>query len=336
MPGDRQSEWHVILRCLALLRRLMIGEASADELIAIIRESEDQAHRPTDEQLGDKLEKDLKRLRDALHHEIAYVRAEKLYRLVTLAHPLIDLPEDALRGLAFLQKTFSSSAILHHDEVMRLIDFILLALPKARAHEVAAARGLLEVELRSRDSKTVDVETFDKISLACSTHQEIEFLYRSPRNEDGRPRRHRVEPYRVYLESVRQHYILEAYQLEISEPYQMYPQRAGTFRLERIADVRVLPQRFVPRQLRWQGKEIVYVLSPEIARLRDVTEHIDGNIIEYLPDGSAEVRAVSYNLFQDLRTLLHYGPACQVIGGEDALRDMTALVRGMTMIYSKT
>jgi hypothetical protein len=333
MPGERQSEWLVITRCLALLRRLMMGDATASQLIDVIREYEDHAGSLSDDALRDKMEKDIRRLRDALGHDIHYVRAEKVYRLEKLAHPLIDLPDESLRALAFLDKTFSESSIPYRDDVMRLLSFVRFALPEARAEHVGRMRGLLEVQLRTRDSKTIDPDVLDKITHACSAHHEIEFLYQSPRHETGVPRRHRVEPYRFYLEPTRRHYLLDAFQLEISEPYRLFPNRMGVYRLERITDLHVLPKRFVPRQLRPQGKELIYRLAPEIARLRDITPHIEDSKIEYLPDGSAEIYAVSYNLFNDLRGLLHYGAYCRVLGGEQALAEMKTLVQGIASVY---
>lgn len=334
MPNARQSQWLVITRCLALLRRLMQGDATAEDLIAVMREYEDYVREYSDEQLRDKMEKDIKRLRESLQHDIRYLRAEKAYRLEKLGHPLIDLPNEALRALAFLEQTFSATTILYRDEVMNLLNFIRAALPEARAEQVGRIRGLLEIELSTRDSKAIDPDVRDKLSLACSAHHEIEFLYLSSQHEDGIPRRHRVEPYRFYLESTRRHYILDAYQLEISEPYQMFPNRMGQYRVERINDLKVLPKRFVPRQLHAEGKEIIYRLAPSIARLRDITPHIPNSKIEYLPDGSAEVYAVSCNLFNDVRRLLYYGANCRVLGGKEALQEMKKLVQGLSLVYS--
>lgn len=333
MSEDRIPGIRVALRCLALLRRLLIEDTSGTDLIEIIRQFEDNSSPITDDQLRDKLNKDIQRLRERFNCEISFIHAEKIYHLITFEHPLIDLPDDALRGLAFLQQTFSGADILHRDEVMRFLDIVLRALPVERAKQVGQQRGLLEVQLHSRDSKQVNEDVLEKISRACSTHQEIEFMYYSPQQTDGLPRRHRVEPYRYFLEPVRRHYTLEAFQLEIIEPYHLFPNRFSTFRLERITDLKVLPKRFVPRQHRKQGVEVVYRLSPEIARLRDVTEHIPDSVITYAEDGSAEVHAVSTNLFMDLRTLLHYGPNCEVIGGEEARRKMKELVAGMARVY---
>ncbi len=333
MPRDRQSEWLVIVRCLAILRRLMVGDTPTNDLIEIIRRYEDPSAPAPDDSLRDKLEKDIRRLRHFLQHEISYLPAEKAYRLENLAHPLIDLPEEAVRGLAFLERTFSPAEIPYRDEVTRLLDIIRFILPEERAEQVGQMRGLLEIELRSRDSKDLDPELLEKLSRACSTHHEIEFNYRSPRHLDQVPRRHRVEPYRFYLEPVRRHYILDAYQLEISAPYQMLLNRMGTYRIERMTDLTILPKRFVPRQIRKEGHEIIYRLTPEIARLRDVTAYVPDSEITYLPDGGAEVRAVSFNLFHDLRTLLHYGANCEVIGGDKALAQMKALVQGLARVY---
>jgi len=169
MRSNRQSEWFVITRCLAVLRRLMLSDAGANELIAIIREYEDHAATLSDEQLRDKMEKDIKRLRESLHHDIQYICAEKVYRLVHLSHPLIDLPDESLRALAFLEKTFSDAAIPYRDEVMNLLNFIRFALPEDRAEQVGKIRGLLEIELNARASKAIAPDLLEKVSRACSS-----------------------------------------------------------------------------------------------------------------------------------------------------------------------
>lgn len=332
--GERNSSGRVRQRCLALLRRLLLSDATDQDLMKVIAEFEDHASTVNEKQLRNNLAKDLNRLREEFQCSIEYVQNEAVYRLTALEQPLIDLPDDALRGFAFLQKTFSNADIVHREEVLRFLDLIQMMIPHERKKQVAQERGLLNVELKSRDSKPVDAEILEKISYACSAQQEIEFLYRSPKQQDGLPRRHRVEPYRYRFEPLRRHYILEAFRLEVLEPYHFLPNDFGTFRLERMFELKILPKRFVPRQLKPLGKEIVYRLAPEIARLRDVTEYIPDSKIVYCEDGSAEVHAVSYNLFMDLRTLLHYGYNCEVIAGDEAKRIMRDLVESMARVYN--
>lgn len=331
MSGQRGSEWRVIQRCLTLLWMLLRGPSTTNELLGLIQEHDSSV--VTRGQLQRRMEADMRRLRENLGCEIIYNRHDRVYELQKLGYPLIDLPDDALRGLAFLQKTFSNATISHSVEVLRLVDLILRMLPEERATQVVRERGLLEVELRSRDSRPISEDVIEKITLACSTHNEIEFAYRSPQRETNQPRIHRVEPLRCYLDPVRRHHMLEAYLLETRGPNQPSVKRYSTYRLERMSDVRVLPRHFVPRQRKPPGVEIVYRLVPEIARLRDVTEHIADSVITYLPDDSAEIHAVSYNLFMDLRTLLHYGPGCEVIGGNQARHEMQRLIEGMSRLY---
>ncbi len=336
MPGDRGSQWRVILRCIALLRRLMRGDTPASELIAIIEQHDSDLVTADPEILQSRLEADISRLRKNLKCEINYIHPEKVYRFISLDTALLDLPEDAIQGLAFLQKTFSADETPHREQVMQLINQVLTLLPQERVKEVTRARGLLEIDLRSRDSKPIDAQILERVTLACNTHNEIEFVYRSPKQADEQPRTHRVEPMRCFLDPVRRHYLLEAYYLEVNGPFgRILKEGVRSYRLERMSDVHTLPKRFIPRQHRRTGVEIVYILRPKIARLRDVTEYIPNSIISYLPDDSARIEAISYNLFIDLRSLLHYGANCEVIGGDEARREMKALVAAMNQVYKQ-
>ncbi|NJO84816.1 MAG: WYL domain-containing protein [Blastochloris sp.] len=331
MPGDRGSEWHVVARCGALLRRLLRGEASTDELIAVIR-AHDADDTPQD-QLSSRLEADLKRLRERMGCQIDYIRTERVYRLTNLEGGLIDLSDEALDGLAFLNSTFAPSDIPQRDAVLRLLNEVTHLLPNDRQHESARRRVGLEIDLRSRDSSSVDPELLEKLTYACSAHHEIEFLYRSPSQADEQPRRHRVEPMRCYLEPTRRHYRLEAFCLEINGPNGVWAaNKVMDYRLERMSEVHRLPKRFVPRTRR-AGVEVVYVLSANLARLRDVTGIVEDSHVIYEPDGRATIHMISHNLLMDLKTLLAYGAECQVIGGEAAVREMRTLVQGLAALY---
>jgi predicted DNA-binding transcriptional regulator YafY len=333
MPHDRASEWTVILRCLALIRRLLQADATGAELLDIIRQHDAEPERLTPGQLQDRLEKDLKRLRTNLGYDVQYVHSERVYRLDAVEGGLVDLSDDALRGLAFLQKTFDQSDVVHSEEVRVLVAQVLRLLPEERARQAARMRGLLEVNLQARDTQPLDEPLLEDLMLACGTHREIEFAYLSPSYADGQPRRHHVQPLRVYLEPARRHYLLEARKLA-SAGIAMAQPAVHEYRVERMRDLVLLPAHFRPVDARAQPKELVYRLKPEIARAGDVAEIVTGSVIQYLPDGSAEVHAVSHSLFRDVRALLFYGANCEVIGGEDARREMRALVQALAQTYS--
>lgn len=331
MPQGRT--WDVVERCLALLVRLTRGPAITQELFEIIQSCGDSAEDLSNRQLRKRFENDRQKLEEIFGCELDYNRADGTWALVSMDRPLIDLPPDALRGLAFLQTTFSADTAPMRHEVRALTDVMLMLISESGRDEVSRERGLIEVDLRPRDEDQIPDNVWSTVQKTCTRHQELEFDYLSPTYEDGIPQTHRVEPMRCYFDSVRAHYYLEAYCIEKRTTNGVIPRgQMRQYRLGRMSNPHELPRKFVPSQRKPEKQELVYELTPEVARL-GVTRHIRDSRVERRPDGSAIVRAVSSDLFFDLRTLLHYGPNCRVLGGERALRDMKALVSGMNQLY---
>jgi predicted DNA-binding transcriptional regulator YafY len=100
--------------------------------------------------------------------------------------------------------------------------------------------------------------------------------------------------------------------------------------MDRIQQTRPLPEHFVPTRPR--TIELEYVLSPEVAR-GGVTQHFKHQQVFFDRDGSAIVKVASENLFTDLRKLLHYGAACKVVGGDEAVQQMKEITRQMAQLY---
>lgn len=333
---DRRSQWLVIDRCMTLLRRLLRGEASSDELLQIIKDKayEDEDKHLSESEAARRFEEDRNRLRTRLKCEIIYDRGTECYVLKSIDRPLIDIPRDALRGLAFLQATFSGDGVPMGSEVRALMDIVLMTLPSQRRRELERERVALEVNLQPLDQDEISDEVRDKILQACSEHRQLEFEYCSPKRGDGEWRYHRVEPMGYYFDTVRSHYYLEAYRLETQTPRgRWYKEEVTAYRVGRIRNPNILPSKFPPGR-RVKSVELVYELTPEVARL-GVTKHIPDSTIVRHEDGSAVVHALSRNLFFDLRTLLHYGANCRVTGGKEALDAMKELIEQMYQRYQE-
>jgi predicted DNA-binding transcriptional regulator YafY len=302
-------------------------------MLEIIRTHDSETDETPLSVLEKRLEGDLDRMRSSLGCTIEYVRAEKRYHLRALDHPLIDLSDEALHGMAFLHKAFVTSEAPHSAEVLRLLSEIERILDDDRKREMTQLRAV-EMQVRSRDAKEIDLELLKKLLEACSTRNQITFTYRSPRQSDEQPRLHRVEPLRCFVEPLRHHTILEAYYLETDGPKgRVHYQGFRQYRVQRMSDLHILPQRFVPRVVPPGKDEIVYLLAPDIARLQDVTPVHPDSQITYRADGSALVSFWSNNLLMDLKSLLYYGAQCEVIGDENARRMMRALVQEMWGVY---
>ncbi|MCC7452333.1 MAG: WYL domain-containing protein [Anaerolineae bacterium] len=330
----RRSQWDVLERCLAILQRLLRAPASSDELLRIIWEKAEEAEEKLSRSAALKrFEEDRRRLRETFGCDIQFERSTELYVLRGMDRALIDLADVSLRGLAFLQTTFNSPEAVMREDVQSLLDQILMLISSRRRRDLVRERGLLEVNLQPRDQDEILDGVWESVRTACGEHRQLEFHYVSPKQDDGMARTHLVEPIRYFFDPVRAHYYLEAYWLESSGPKGRHLQNfVQLFRLGRIQDPQVLPRHFVPNRRSLPKHELVYELTAEVARL-GVTRHFMDQQDFPQPDGSAIVKVQSHNLFFDLRTLLHYGPNCRVIGGEEARKQMQLLVEGMWRRY---
>jgi len=327
----RRSQWRVMLRCLSLLQRLMQGPATTSELKRIIqREAEENADDVLDNSILKRFEEDRRRLREIFECELEYDRPNELYTLISVGRALIDLPPEALRGLAFLQVTFHETAPMV-QEIKSLVEILGRAMPSIRQKQLSNERGMVELDLRARDDDDINELVWDKIAEAIKHTRQLKFKYLAPGREDGLPVDHRVEPQRIYFDD--NHFYLRAYCIETESSNGRYSQqKIWPYRIGRISRPALLETKFVRDSHVPREYELVYQLDAAIAR-RGVTRRFAKTNIEMQPDKSAIVYAVSYDLFSDLRTLLKYGAGCRVLGGDEALKEMKTLVTKMYQRY---
>lgn len=322
-------------RCLALLRRLMRGPARKDELLRIVEQYADHEHSAAPHSVDKRLEKDRDRLRELFGVELKYSRSKSSYTLLSLSVPLMDLTYEAVRGVAFLQATFADESTPMQPQVGALLQALAMTLPKERVREIDRERGLIELDLRKRDADTISDVVWEKVTQAVREHRELEFDYRSPQQDDEKPRRHRVEPQRMFFDTVRGHYYLEAFALEIRGPKGRWmKQEMASYRLGRLAEPSVLPKKFVPGIRSAKKYDLIYELPAKIARF-GITKHFSDCTVDCRSDGSVVIHARSSDLFRDVRTLLHYGANCRILGGEEALREIKEIVGGLYRLYSR-
>jgi len=327
----RSTQGFVMERCLALLTRLLRASASSEELRAVTVSFSDPAETLSAKARERRFEEDLKRLRDWFGCDVIYDHSTKRYRIDSIVNAPFDLPDDALRGLAFLQANFSNQSVPMRTEVLALFESIRRVLPESRWEYLRKHRGQIEIDLAQRDSDDISEPLKEQIRTACIEQRLIEFAYK-PNRTDGEVVCHRVEPYTYFFENG--HHYLEAYILE-SRRSNALPNTPGIlaqFRLGRIIDLTLLPNKFYRRE-HFRRDDLIYRLSPQLAQ-HGVTERFPDSEITMQPDGSALVHATSTNLFVDVRKLLHYGAGCMVIGGEVAVRQMRKIVNDMSQLYS--
>lgn len=325
MAGSRESEWHVMRRCLAILVRLQCGSATGDELAGIHSDMSLQEI----EAARRRFKGDRQRIREHLAGEIAFDRKSGLYHLEHLGLPLVDLPESVRRSLALLRDAFVEGAPMS-DDVQQLLAHIVHLMPAESQRQIPSSSPV-RLHITAVDDDAIPDQTLAQIQYVCRHRQEIEFDYYSPSHEDGQPRHNHVRPLEHVFEDG--HHYLRGFCLRVTGPKGDWDRLSvQAYRIGRITNLKLLPQHFPPDAYRELYHDLVYVLEPKLAR-GGVSQRIPHSQVTYLPDGRARVDARSLDLFRDLRTLLRYGPGCRVIGGDEAVRQMREMVRKMAETY---
>lgn len=335
--GKRESTWQVIRRCLTILLRAQRGPATREELIQAVlaREGADAYGEVQDQLLYRRLENDLQRIRDRLLIDLYFDREVGGYVVQDIWQPLLDLPDEDLETIAWLQQTFGYDAP-KHDEVHALLDRLRFYMGPQRAARIEQARITLEMNLKQRDEDEVDPGVRGALTKAYASRRQVELVYLSPQYEDGVPRRHLVEPYSPhYFDTTRGHYYLRAYCRQMEGPEGVeYPCTYFTYRLGRIQEVQILPKKLSPLKPTPPHYEVVYELTPQIARL-GISRHreIEVHKVERREDGSVVVRGETESIFWATQALLHYGANCKVLGGPEMVWEMRQVVEEMAAVY---
>jgi len=217
-----------------------------------------------------------------------------------------------------------------------LLDIVADWLPESDRNSIPTRQHRMRMDLRRKD----DDKVHEKVQAAIDRtlgRQMLRFDYQAPGQEDGAPRRHTVQPWRLYFDTERHHLYLDAYRTAVDGPHGLWTK--GTwqrYRLGRILPdgIEVLPDRLPPTQPKRPRQRLEYLLAPSIARLGEVSHHFeDMKVHEVNANGWVRVTATTDDLFRAVRLLLKYGPNCEVIGGSEARRMMVSTIKSMADLY---
>lgn len=318
--GSRSSRI-VFARALAMLGRLVKGEATRAELIRHVRATVEEAYERSP---FDSFARDVRLLRD-LGFCIRFCRARGTYRLERLDHPVLQLhlSRPALEALALLKATFRG--LPHQERVEALIGDLSARLPEEVRRKLDR-EPLPRLAVAPADHWWFSKNSLVTVEKAIDRHQVLEFLYRSPKQpETAEPKRHRVEPYN--LEYRDGHLYFEGYNLKTGK---VYP-----YRVDRIVpgSARILPDVFTPREGIVRTVAISYRLSPEIARF-GASVRFRNQREERQDDGSVIVTGEAGSLFEAMTKLLRYGRHCQVLEPRELVDMMRKEAEAMVGVYS--
>ena len=334
---NRETPTGVFRRCLVMLRRLQRGPATKAELIAEVRNKLTEPYGNADgRSLDRRFERDKGKLRDIFLADITYRRATGTYELGDAWEPLLDLPDEALRAIAFLQDSFTP-VVPGYEMVQTLLGTLLSHLSPERRGDVDQQRTALEVTWGRRDEDEIDPDVERGLRKALLEHRRVAFDYVSPYYEEGQARHHVVDPWQRFFDATRGHSYLRAYCRQVTDASgkTQRPRAYRHYRLGRIRNLQVLPDKLPPIPPRARTRSLIYCLAPAIARRGDVSRLPGVKILRKEPqdDGSIVVHAETENVWWAVRSLLHYGPNCEVLGGSEARREMERIVQGMNKLY---
>jgi len=340
MVSTKADTYTIFQRCSALLRRLQRGPVTKVDWIASLQHAPegDLYEGATGRALQKRFEADKARLKDIFGVTWVYHQASGEYELQDIGAPVIDLPDEALKAMAFLQSTFEPGAPMA-DAVQNLLSLLVNCLPPERGGVVSRQRAAFSIEWGQRDDDVIDLGVEAKLQRALQKRRLVALDYYSPSQADGQPRRHTVEPWGLAFSSVWGHYYLRGYcrHTESAAYGRVMQRKYMYYRLGRIRNVEVLPEKLSPIPPTVHPKPLAYRLAATIARQGDVTRHPGITIVrkEAQEDGSLIVHAEVDNVWWAVRSLLHYGANCEVLGGREVLWEMRKTVRAMAVMYEE-
>jgi len=322
---------------LALFRRLLRGPASREELIeSVLQQVDSEAYGvASGRALGKRFESDKAKLREVFGLHLRYRRSSAAYEIEACDEALLDLCDEDLSALAFLHETFGPDAP-QSERVQRLLQCLRGLLSDERRAMVESQCQALQVQWGQRDQDVIPADVEAALTRAITQRRLVCFDYLSPGHADGLARRHTVEPWERYFDSTRGHHYLRGYCRRISgPPGSVPPGRYLHYRLGRIRHVELLPEKLPPQPPPTPRYDVVYRLSPSIARRGDVSRQpgIEMLSAEPQPDGSMIVRGRTDDVWWAMQALLHYGASCEVLGGVEAREQMRQFVRDMAKAY---
>ena len=168
--GRRESQWGVMCRCLAIIHRAQRGPASREELIqAVLLQEGPTAYGEgvEDEARQTRFENDLGRIRDKLGVDLYFDRRADGYVIKDTWRPLLDLPDEDLATIAWLEQTFDHDSP-QHDEVHALLGRLRFYLAPERRGKIERCRAALVMDLGQRDEDKILPAVWDGLTRALT------------------------------------------------------------------------------------------------------------------------------------------------------------------------
>jgi hypothetical protein len=337
--GSRESDWLVVRRCFAIIRRVQRGPTDWRGLVeAVLEQVGPDAYGHTEgASLRKRFYNDLHHIRHSLYLDLRAAPDTKEYAFYDVdAQPLLELPEGDLATIAWLEHTFQPNSP-HFKEVQTLLDRLKFYLPATRRQTIEEYRLGLTLELGQMDEDILDPEVELGLREALFRRRRVEFDYLSPSHEDRLSRRHTVDIYEPpFFDPALGHYYVRGWCHCIVGPNGTFvPHGYTSYRQGRISNLCLLPDKLPPSPPPPKQYPVIYTLSARVAR-GGVTRRrwIEFERVENHPDGSATVYGFTDNIFFAGQELMHYRDNCRVLGGPQVLEWMSCEVAKLAQLYA--
>jgi predicted DNA-binding transcriptional regulator YafY len=331
--GKRGSDWTAFLRALAILKGLREGPASNEQLIQSVLNTvgaDAYPSMPSRRQFAFK--HDRENLKKRLGVGYDFDDARQVYILKDAGPYLsLSLSPPMLRALSILSRQYDNTVgemAGVRDLVQQIIGWLP---PETRLQiEIAGQKVALDLE-QDVDRSDIPDRVRELINRALNEHRKLTFNYLSPRHANRKPVFHELAPYQIRFQDG--HVYLRGYSLnwglQGDSPFLR-------FRLSYILDderLYVSPTRVETRHRRTPRFPVHYWLAPEIGR-GEISHRFTEMQITRNDDGSAEVHAITDDVWDSARTLLAYGESCIVLGGVELRREVEGRIKQMAKNYN--
>ena len=276
--------------------------------------------------------RDRSNLKKRLGAEFLYLPDSKVYVLNDAGpYGRVSLSAEMLRAVTLLSRQYDN-AVGEQAGVRDLVQQIIGWLPPEIRSKIEAAEEQWTLDFEQDvDQSVIPPRVWETVERALHNHRKLAFHYLSPRRADRLPVLHELAPYQLRFQDG--HWYLRGYSLNQAIPGEPSFLR---FRVSYILDnehLRVSPTRVETQHRRPPRFPVHYLLQPEVGR-GEISHRFPETQVTRLADGSAEIQAVTDDVWDAARTLLSYGEACIVLGGLDLRREVERRVKGMAKNYN--
>lgn len=332
--AKRGSEWISFLRALAILKRLREGPATNEQLIQAVLQTVGRDAYPYAPQARQAAFKhDRTHLKNRLKVHYHFSTDLQTYQLDDAGpYGYISLSEEMLRAIALLSRQYDN-AFGEMAGMRELVQQIVQWLSPEARREIDGMVDHITLDFEQDvDRSVIPQKVWDKVEKALQHHRKLVFSYLSPRYADRQVVLQEIAPSQLRFQDG--HWYLQGYDLRNSPTDRETAYRR--FRMSYILDderLRVSPTKIEMNHRVPPRFQVHYLLFPEIGR-GEISHRFPETKITRNPDGSAEVHAITDNVWEAARKLLAYGDGCVVLGGVALRQEMEKWVRGVAKNYS--